>query len=346
MGYDAIAIVSFGGPERRDEVMPFLENVLRGRSVPEQRKLEVAGHYYALGGASPIAAATRALAAALQSELDLQGPRLPVYIGNRNWHPFLQDTLQRMAGDGVRNALAIVTSAFGSYSGCRQYREDMARARAAAGGAAPELEKIRLFYNHPEFLAIWAERVHAGLAQAPAGSELIFTAHSIPLAMAAVSPYEEQLQDAARLVAAACGRAEFQLAYQSRSGPLSQPWLEPSVETALERCAARHAPGAILAPLGFISDHMEVVYDLDREARRQADALGLVMVRVRTPGDHPDFAALLRELVLERCDPRRPRRAVGRFGAWGDDCDACRERCCLAVPAGQEGELQCVQHSS
>ncbi|MGH9467109.1 MAG: ferrochelatase [Terriglobales bacterium] len=330
MAYDAVVLVSFGGPERMEDVLPFLNNVLRGRAVPPGRLQEVAAHYVAFGGRSPIREATRAIAENLQNELDLKGPRLPVYIGNRNWHPMLDATLRRMAQDGVERALAIVTSAFGSYSGCRQYQEDIARAQAtvavATGTSAPLLEKVRLFYNHPEFLAIWTERVAEALAQAPAQSELIFTAHSIPAAMAAVSPYEEQLSEAARLIASACGQANFAIAYQSRSGSPQEPWLEPSLETVLAGCAARHVPGVVVAPLGFVSDHMEVVYDLDREARQQAQDLGLPMLRVKTPGDHAHFAVLLRELILERCDPEHARRAAGRCGPWPD---ICYPGCCL-----------------
>ncbi|MGH9476239.1 MAG: ferrochelatase [Terriglobales bacterium] len=335
MDYDAVVIVSFGGPEGREDVLPFLDNVLRGRNVPERRKLEVADHYYAMGGVSPIAAATRAMAAALRAELEGKGAHLPVYIGCRNWRPLLPDTLRKMTDDGVRRALAIVTSAFGSYSGCRQYREDMARAQAAVGPAAPRLDKIRLFYNHPAFLAIWAERVRAGLAEAPAGSELIFTAHSVPVAMAATGPYEEQLSEAARLIAGASGAAGFCVAVQSRSGPPSQPWLGPSLESVLADCAARQVPGVVVAPLGFLSDHMEVVYDLDHEARQQAASLGLPMIRVKTPGDHPGFAALLGKLILERVEPARPRLAAGRLGPWPDDCDTCIAHCCLQQTSGQ-----------
>ena len=242
-------LVSFGGPEGPEDVEPFLNNVLRGRNVPAERRREVAQHYLELGGVSPIGAATRAMAAALQTRLDTGGPRLPVYIGNRNWHPLLPDTLRQMSADGVSSALAVVTSAFGSYSGCRQYLEDMERARAAVGEEAPRLDKIRLFYNHPEFLAIWAERTAAALEAAPKGAELLFTAHSIPLSMARTGPYEEQLQEACRLVAAACGRTQFTLAYQSRSGPATQPWLEPSLESALAEAGARHASGVVVAPI-------------------------------------------------------------------------------------------------
>src|SRR6185437_7093800 len=330
MPWDAVVVVSFGGPERAQDVLPFLDNVLRGRNVPPERRAEVAEHYYHMGGRSPIGAANRALVAALQQELDARGHRLPVYLGNRNWHPFLADTLRAMAAAGVARALALVTSAFGSYSGCRQYLEDMDRARAAVGPRAPELAKIRLFFNHPEFIAINAERVRAGLGQAGPQAALLFTAHSIPVSMADSGPYVEQLSEASRLVAEAAGREDFALAYQSRSGPPHQPWLGPSLEAALQAARDRGAGGVVVAPIGFLADHMEVVYDLDLEARAQAEQLGLRFVRVPTPGDHPRFPALLADLIEERLDPTQPRPALGALAAWGD---ACPEGCCIASPS-------------
>jgi len=330
MSYDAVLLVSFGGPECPEDVEPFLDNVLRGKPVPPARRREVAEHYLRFGGRSPIVAATAALHAALRRELKAHGPDLPVYLGNRNWHPLLADTLRAMAADGIQRALAIVTSAFGSYSGCRQYLDDIARARLEVGPSAPAVDKIRLFYNHPAFLAIWAERVRQALAQAGPEAALLFTAHSIPVEMAAAGPYQRQLQAAAQLVAAAARHPEFHFAYQSRSGPPHQPWLEPSVEAVLPSLKQQGARAVVLAPLGFLSDHMEVVYDLDVEAAEQARALGLNCVRVPTPGDHPGFAALLRELILERVDPAQPRRATGSSGAWSD---VCPEGCCIVAPS-------------
>ncbi len=318
MEFDAVLLVSFGGPERSEDVLPFLDNVLRGKHVPEARKLEVARHYYHFGGRSPIAAATRELAAALERELAAVGPRLPVYLGNRNWHPLLPEALERMRRDRRRRALALVTSAFGSYSGCRQYQEDIDRARAEVGADAPEVEKLPPFALRPEFAAIWAERVRAALA-AMDRSRLVFTAHSIPLSMARSSPYERQLQAVCARVAAAAGVDAFRLAYQSRSGPPSQPWLEPSLDAVLEEEARAGARGVLAAPVGFLSDHMEVVYDLDCEARARAEALGLAWSRVATPGHHPRFAALLRALVAER--------AAGQLPAG---TEACAAACCLA----------------
>ncbi|MGH9519280.1 MAG: ferrochelatase [Terriglobales bacterium] len=312
-------IVSFGGPQGREDVLPFLEHVVQGRNVPPARLLEVAEHYYHFGGRSPIVDQTRSLADAVRAELQCHGPRLPVYQGNRNWHPFIEDTVRTMATDGVKRTLAFVTSAFGSYSSCRQYLEDIARARAAIGGTAPEIAKMRLFYNHPLFLELWTERLRAARLEAPK-ADVLFTAHSIPMAMAAASPYAGQLHEAAAAVAAAAGAERWSLAFQSRSGSPQQPWLEPAVEAELERLQASGAAGVILVPLGFLTAHMEVAYDLGVEARDLCRRLGLPMMLVPPIGDHPRFAGLVRELILERCDARHPRLSAGPGAAWPDDC--------------------------
>jgi|SRR5579862_1724706 len=330
---DAILLLSFGGPDRPEEVMPFLENVLRGRPVPRARMLEVAEHYYHFGGRSPINDQNRALIAALRDVLAAQGPNLPVYLGNRNWHPLLPDTLRGMAADGVRRAFAFVTSAYSSYSGCRQYLEDIARARAAVGPATPEIFKLRVFYNHPGFIEPMADRVLAALEQIPAdhraNAVLTFTAHSVPLSMAETSRYVEQVEEACRLVAERVCRPRFRLVYQSRSGAPGQPWLGPDVLEYLREVAASGPPPAVLlAPIGFISDHMEVVYDLDTEARQLCGQLGLRMVRAQTVGADPRFAAMIRELVLERT-AGLSKRALGRFGPSHDDCPA---DCCPGPP--------------
>lgn len=325
--YDALLLVSFGGPERREDVIPFLENVVRGRHIPRARLLEVAEHYYHLGGRSPIVDQTRRLTDAVRHELDQHGPQLPVYQGNRNWHPFLADTLRAMASDGVQRALAFVTSAFGSYSSCRQYLEDIARARATVGAAAPQVEKLRLFYNHPLFIELWAERLRSALNAEPQAA-VLFTAHSIPQSQAAVSPYAAQLRNAAALVATAAGAGQWRLAYQSRSGPPQQPWLEPAVDAELRRLHATGAAAVILVPLGFLTDHMEVAFDLDVEARELCHQLGLRMTLVPAIGGHPRFPALVRELVLERCQPGPVRPSVGPLGPWPD---LCPPDCCLAL---------------
>jgi ferrochelatase len=309
--YDAVLLVSFGGPEGREDVQPFLANVLRGRPVPTARIAEVVRHYERFGGVSPLNAQNRALLAALEAELASRGPRLPLYWGNRNWHPFLADTLRRMATDGVRRALAFVTSAFSSYSGCRQYLEDIARARAAVGPTAPLVEKLRAFYDHPGFIAAHAHRVREALAALPEPRRadcLVFTAHSIPVAMAETSRYESQLREACRLVADAAGQGEWHLVFQSRSGSPSQPWLEPDISDCLRNLAEAGVREVLVSPIGFVSDHMEVVYDLDVEAAALARDLGLKLVRAGTPGTHPAFVSMIRELILERTEGLPPRR--------------------------------------
>jgi len=311
--------------------MPFLENVLRGRNVPRERMLEVAEHYYQFGGRSPINDRNRALIAALRKVLAAEGPDLPVYWGNRNWHPLLVDTLRQMTADGVRRAFAFVTSAYSSYSGCRQYLEDLARAREAVGPGAPEVLKLRVFYNHPGFIEPMAERVRTAFERVPAERRetavLAFTAHSVPVAMAETSRYVEQVEEACRLVADHAGLRSYRLIYQSRSGAPGQPWLGPDVlEYLRELAGAGSTRDLVLAPIGFISDHMEVVYDLDTEARQLCGALGLNMVRAETVGADPRFAAMIRELVLERLGDA-PKLALGQFGPCHD---VCADDCCPA----------------
>ena len=319
-------VVSFGGPEGPDDVMPFLENVTRGRGVPRERLLEVAHHYELFGGVSPINEQNRALIAALEPELRAHGIDLPVYFGNRNWHPFLPDTMRTMRDDGVRNALAFLTSAFSSYSGCRQYRENLFDAQQALGDDAPAVSRLRMLYNHPGFVAANAEHVREALAHVPAGSHLAFTAHSIPVAMAKNCAYEAQLRETARLVAEEVGVDRWQVVYQSRSGSPHVPWLEPDVCDHLEALRAAGAPGIVIAPIGFVSDHLEVLYDLDVEAREAAGRIGLPFARARAAGTHPAFVAAIREAIQERLDPEAPRRALGRFGPGHD---TCAPDCCL-----------------
>jgi ferrochelatase len=310
-------------------VLPFLENVLRGRNVPRERMLEVAEHYYHFGGRSPINEQNRQLVEALQDELKRNGPDLPVYWGNRNWHPLLADTLRQMRDEGRRRTLALATSAFSSYSGCRQYREDILRARAQVEGA-PAIDKLRVFYNHPGFIEAMTDRVDEALKQLP-GAHLLYTAHSVPLVMARGSDYVEQLHEACLLVSERAGRAEWRLVYQSRSGPPGQPWLEPDISDALREIAASDSSrDIVIAPIGFLSDHMEVLYDLDTEARELCGELVLNMVRAGTVGVHPKIIAMIRELILERTEGAS-RRAVGRFPAEPDECAA---DCCPA-PARQ-----------
>lgn len=329
--HDAILLLSFGGPEGRDEVMPFLENVLRGKNVPPERMREVAAHYEHFGGVSPINEQSRVLLAAVRDELQANGPDLPVYWGNRNWYPFLVDTLREMAGDGIKSALAFVTSAYGSYSGCRQYLDDIVRARQEVGEVASEIHKLRLYYNHPAFIEANVAQVAAAFervaSEARAGAALVFTAHSIPLAQAAGSDYDAQLHEVASLVARGVGRAEWTFAYQSRSGPPQQPWLEPDIGDHLASLAASGVKDVVVAPTGFVSDHMEVIYDLDTEAQAKVQALGLRMVRAATAGTHPAFVRMIRELVVERMTEGSPRPTVG---GRGPSPDVCRPGCCPA----------------
>jgi ferrochelatase len=327
--FDALLVVSFGGPEGMDDVMPFLSNVLRGRNVPEARMREVAHHYELFGGVSPINEQNRRLIDALKGELEAHGPQLPVYWGNRNWHPLLADTIRRMRDDGVQSALAFVTSAYSSYSGCRQYREDIERAREAVGAGAPRVEKLRAFFNHPGFVGPNTRNVRAALEQIPSerrdAAHIAFTAHSIPSAMAAGCDYERQLLETCRLVAEGAGHKSWRLVFQSRSGPPTQPWLEPDICDHLRALKESGATDVVVAPVGFISDHMEVLYDLDTEARQLAGEIGLNMIRVATVGAHPEFISMIRELILERMGGDTPRRALGTYPPRQDFCatDCC-----------------------
>lgn len=290
MSYDAVLLISFGGPEKRDDVIPFLENVLRGRNVPRERLLEVAEHYYHFEGRSPINDHCRDLIAALQK----QGLGLPIYWGNRNWHPWLADTVTKMRDAGVKHALAIATSAFGSYSGCRQYREDIDAARAAVPNA-PAIDKLPPFWNHAGFIDAMADRVRQALSTLPE-AQVVYTAHSVPVSMAQSSPYESQLRDAARRVNAQIGLGDPVLAYQSRSGPPNQPWLEPDIGDFIRRTDAKRLA---VVPVGFLSDHMEVIYDLDVVAAGLASERGIEFVRAGTVGTHPLFLKGLIDLVRD-----------------------------------------------
>jgi len=299
--FDALLVVSFGGPEKHEDVIPFLENVLRGRNVPRERMLAVAEHYYHFGGRSPINDQNRALIAALREVVGI-----PVYWGNRNWHPLLADTVRQMRDDGIRRAIAFTTSAFGSYSGCRQYSENIQRARAEVGEGAPEIAKIHPFSGHPLFIEAMADRVRAALAELP-GARLLFTAHSIPVSMAESSPYVRELETASARVAAAVGVSDWKLVYQSRSGPPTQPWLGPDICDDLRAFPT----DTVIAPIGFLSDHMEVVYDLDTEARAVCDELGLRRLRAGTVGTHPAIIRMIAELI-------------------GQEPQACPADCCAA----------------
>jgi protoporphyrin/coproporphyrin ferrochelatase len=347
--YDAVLLLSFGGPEGPDDVMPFLENVVRGKDVPRERLAAVARQYESFGGYSPANDESRALLAAVVTELNANGPRLPVYWGNRNWHPLLADAVGQMAEDGVRRALAFATSAFGSYPTCRQYLEDIERARQAVGPDAPQIDKLRLFYNHPGFIEAMAERVIEAFDEIPperrGQARLVYTAHSIPAAWAERSSYERQLREACGLVTELVrqrgalphttsplppgeGQGEgWSLVFQSRSGPPRQPWLGPDIGDYIRQLhAAGPVSDLVVVPIGFLTEHKEVIYDLDVEVGRLCEELGITMVRAAAVGSHPRLVRMIRELVVERIDPTAPRLALGPDGAWPDRCPG---DCCL-----------------
>jgi ferrochelatase len=328
--YDAILLVSFGGPEGIDDVMPFLENVLRGRNVPRERMLEVAKHYELFGGVSPINEQNRQLIAALEQELNANGPKLPIYFGNRNWHPLLADTLRKMRDDGIRSALAFVTSAYSSYPGCRQYLENIAAAREEVGPDAPRVDKIRAFYNHPEFIRANVAQIETVLANVPKEQRplvhLVFTAHSIPQSMAQNCDYVEQLKETSMLIAASLGIDNWQLNFQSRTGSPEQPWLGPDICDYLQELKSEGVNDVVVAPIGFVSDHMEIIYDLDMEARELCEHIGLKMWRAATAGTHPAFIKMIRELILERIDQTREPKV---FGVRPPAPPRCEAGCCL-----------------
>jgi ferrochelatase len=333
--YDAVLVVSFGGPEGPDDVRPFLENVFKGLRVTEETKQKIAARYHDFGGVSPINAHTREFIAALRARLDRDGPALPIYWGNRNWHPLLGDTIEQMAADGIRRAIAYVTSTFSSYSGCRKYREDLYEATAAVANA-PVIDKLRVGFNHPGFISAAAARVGEALATLPperrAAARLIFTAHSLPESMAASSPYVGQLQDSAHSVAAALGIGDWRLVFQSNNARYGgEPWLGPDIGDALEQEAAAGREDAIVMPLGFVCDHMEVVLDLDVDAAKRAAAAGINLIRAATVGSHPDYVEMVRALILERMLGGEARAVTGALPAKHDFCPA---DCCLSGRPG------------
>ena len=320
-GYDAVIVVSFGGPEGPDDVLPFLENVTRGRNVPPERLQVVVKQYERYGGVSPINSQNRALVAALDAELVRAGHSLPVYWGNRSWHPFLADTVRQMRDDGVERALAFVTSGYSSYSSCRQYLENIEAARDLVGPGAPVIDKIRQFYDHPGYVGPFSRRLRDALLP---DAHIAFTAHSIPIAMADRSDYVAQLGETARLVAErGAPDRPYELVFQSRSGAPNQPWLEPDIGAHIDALAAKGVPAVVVVPIGFVSDHMEVVHDLDVLAAERARAAGIAFARAATPGTDPEFVAMIRELIEERLDPARERRALGALGVRPDVCPGC-----------------------
>lgn len=317
MDFDALLLLSFGGPEGPEQVMPFLENVTRGRGIPRERLESVAEHYLHFGGVSPINGINRDLIGVIEAELASRDLPLPVYFGNRNWEPFVEDTVALMRDNGVRRAAVFSTSAWGGYSGCTQYQEDIARARAATGAGAPELVKLRQYFDHPLLIAMFADAITAAAATLPAhlreDARLVFTAHSIPLRAASrCGPdlYERQVGYTAGLVAAAAGYPEYDQVWQSRSGPPQVPWLEPDVGDHLEVLANSGTKAVIVCPVGFVADHIEVVWDLDNELAEQAAAAGVALARASTPNSAPRFARLAVDLLDELRLNRPPQRVA------------------------------------
>lgn len=294
---DALLLLSFGGPEGPEQVKPFLENVTRGRNVPPERLDDVAQHYLHFGGVSPINGINRALIEQIRQLTDL-----PVYFGNRNWEPYVEDAVVQMRDDGVRRAAVFTTSAWGGYSSCRQYLEDIARGRRAAGDGAPELVKLRQYFDHPLLVEIFADGITAAASTVPAGARLVFTAHSIPVAAqdkCGANLYARQVEHASSLVAAAAGHTEYDQVWQSRSGPPQVPWLEPDIGDHLTALAANGTEAVIICPIGFVADHIEVVWDLDHELREQAETLGIAFARASTPNADRRFARMAVDLVDE-----------------------------------------------
>ncbi len=333
--YDAILFLSFGGPEGMADVMPFLENVLRGKNVPEARMKEVAHHYELFGGVSPINAQNRNLIKGLEAELKKRDIALPIYFGNRNWHPMLADTLKEMAGKGVKNVLTFVTSAYSSYSGCRQYLQDIEKALQEAQ-VDLNIDKLRIFYNHPLFIDANVDCVKEGLAhftpEQLKSLHIAFTAHSIPTAMASTSDYAGQLQKTCDLVAQAVGLTNHKLVYQSRSGPPTQPWLEPDILDHIKSLKQQGVSNILVHPIGFVSDHMEVIYDLDHEAKQLADELGIDMVRTKSSGNSPKFAELMGSLVQERLQSEMDASTEKPCAIGTPLPDVCAPDCCAYTP--------------
>lgn len=340
--YDALLVVSFGGPEGPEDVEPFLDNVLRGLPIKPESRRHIAQRYQSFNGISPINGQVREFIAALKTELDAHGPALPIYWGNRNWHPLLADTFKQMQADGVRSALAYVTSLFGSYSGCRKYREDLYAASQSVE-QPPTIDKLRHGFNHPRFVEAVAARVQECLdkidAKSQARTPILFTAHSLPQSMASNAPYERQLEEACKLVATALSHPSWRLVYQSNNASYGrEQWLGPDISEALATVHAEGAQDVIVAPIGFVCDHMEVVIDLDIEAAAVATKLGLNMLRAKTVGSHPAYVQMVRELIIERMTPGSEPLALGTLGPSPNQCGAT---CCLSGRPGAPKPALC-----
>ena len=367
--YDALLVVSFGGPERPEDVVPFLENVTRGRGIPRERLEEVGRHYFMFGGRSPINDLNRAFIAAVEEDFRGAGLDLPVYWGNRNWDPYLADTLRAMRDDGVQRALCLFTSAYSSYSGCRQYRENLADAVASVGEGAPRLDRLRHYFNHPGFVEPMVDATLAALADLPArtrnDAHILYVTHSIPVAMndasglggsyletgtdrqggAYVGQHRSVADEISDRVRQQTGhRFATDLVYCSRSGPPDVPWLEPDIGDRIVELAKDGVPAVVTVPIGFVSDHMEVVYDLDTEAKAVADDAGVIFSRAATAGLDPRFVTMVRDLVLERSAAERSRVAAGpvpqraAVGGLVASWDVCPAGCCTN-PRGQRPAL-------
>ena len=327
--YDAILLMSFGGPEGVQDVIPFLERVTKGRNIPQERLLKVAQNYYIFNGISPINEQNRNLIEAIKEEMLRVGLRLPIYFGNRNWTPFVEDALAQMKEDGIKKALVFVTAGFSCYSGCRQYRENLVSALENIPDG-PILDKIRVFYNHPKFIKVVSELIQISISKWGNKDEseikLVFTAHSIPLSMAEKSDYEKQLHEACRLTVESLGFSEYTLCYQSRSGSPKFPWLEPDIATVLENFAREAVKNVVFVPIGFVSDHIEIIYDLDIEAKNMAENLGLNFLRVASPVAHPEFPKMVVDLIMERMTENPQRLAIGKYQA---NHDVCPVNCCM-----------------
>ena len=340
--YDALLIVSFGGPEGLDDVIPFLDNVLRGLKLPEPARARIAKRYEAFGGVSPINMHTRKLIAALRTELDAQGPELPIYWGNRNWHPLLADTMRQMMADGVKRVITFVTSNFSSYSGCRKYREDLYEAMHGLENP-PHIDKLRLGYNHPGFIKAFSECVQDALKKIPEKgrkkSLVLFTAHSLPESMAHQTNYQKQLKESCQLIGDVLDHQHWRLVYQSNNASYGkEAWLGPDVCDALAEAKKENVRDVVVAPIGFVCDHLEVLLDLDTEARQRAQEIDLNMVRASTVGTHPDFVRMIRDLIYERMMEKPLRPALGPSGPSHDYCST---DCCLSGRPGEPKPALC-----
>jgi len=336
---DAVLVLSFGGPEQPDDVMPFLRKVTGGRNIPDERLAEVAEHYLHFGGRSPINDQARELIDALRIRMQAGGLDLPIYWGNRNWHPFIEDTMAQIALDGRKNIIAFATSAYSSYSSCHQYREDLQRSQTAVGESAPRITKVRQFYNHPGFIEPMIRNTRAAMDALPenerSSAHIAFTAHSIPLTMATNSRYQQQLLEASRLVMEglnmnATEERPWELVFQSRSGSPHTPWLEPDICDHLQTLHSKGVNSLVMVPIGFISDHMEVVYDLDDEAAKKAADLGMNVTRAKTVGVDDQFIDAVYELIVEDIDRDAQRRSLGLDGIVG----CLGQECCVTSSAG------------